>query len=211
MMMPAQDCLQYLTASTGTIASFNWDTSVTTVSADTHIHLSSQQYDICIRRARSYCSVCYSPQIISTTTGTASSYGVSASSLGPAQTGALGSYCTGITTLSATNTATVGQGDYLEIANLQPSIGSTGTVGPTSGVCGALFTAGSNPQTTHATACSFSIPFKVGVHFDADENIGVAATAASPNFDHLENDPAATTGAGYGYSGFYLAYWQNSC
>ena len=75
MMSPEQDCLQFLTASTGTIASFNWDTSSTTTSI-TQYHLSSQQYDICIRRARSYCSVCYSPQIISTTTGTASSYGV---------------------------------------------------------------------------------------------------------------------------------------
>ena len=76
MMMPAQDCLQYLTASTGTIASFNWDTSVTTVSADTHIHLSSQQYDICIRRTRNYCSVCYSPQIYSSIAGTGGSFGV---------------------------------------------------------------------------------------------------------------------------------------
>ena len=78
LMAPTQDCLQFLTAATGTIASFNWDTSATTV-ATTQYHLSSQQYDICIRRARSYCSVCYSPQIISTTTGTASSYGVSMS------------------------------------------------------------------------------------------------------------------------------------
>ena len=62
-----------------------------------------------------------------------------------------------------------------------------------------------------ATACSFSVPFKVGVHFDADENIGAPGTAASPNFDHTENDPAATTGAGFGTAGFWLAYWQNSC
>ena len=52
---------------------------------------------------------------------------------------------------------------------------------------------------------------QVGVHFDADENIGAPATAASPNFVYTENDPAATTGAGLGYAGFYLAYWQNSC
>ena len=147
LMSPGQDCLQYLTATTGTIASFNWDTSTTTV-ATTQYHLSSQQYDICIRRARSYCSVCYSPQIISTTTGTASSYGVGASSLGPAQTGALGSYCTGLTTLSATATSTAGQGDWLEIASLQPSIGSSGTVGSSTRICGALFNAAS-PVTVH--------------------------------------------------------------
>merc|ERR1719445_1920577 len=55
MMMPANDCLQYHTASTGTIATFNWDTSTTTVASSQH-HLSSQYYDICIRRTRSYCS-----------------------------------------------------------------------------------------------------------------------------------------------------------
>merc|ERR1719510_2647707 len=73
MMAPEQDCLQYLTASSGTIASFNWDTSASSV-ASSQTHLSSQYYDICIRRARSYCSVCFSPEISSTTA--ASSFGV---------------------------------------------------------------------------------------------------------------------------------------
>ena len=45
---PGQDCLQYLTASTGDIASFNWDTSSTSVSSSQY-HLSDQYYDICIR------------------------------------------------------------------------------------------------------------------------------------------------------------------
>ena len=86
---------------------------------------------------------------------------VGASSLGPAQTGAIGSHCAGITTLNAINTNTVGAGDYLEIVSLQPSIGTTGTIGPTSRVCGALFNAAASPQTTHATACSWAVPFKV--------------------------------------------------
>ena len=30
-------------------------------------------------------------------------------------------------------------------------------------ICGALFNAGANPQTTHATACTFAAPFKVMV------------------------------------------------
>ena len=65
-------------------------------------------------------------------------------------------------------------------------------------------------QTAHATACSWSVPFKVGVHFDADDAIGAPGDLAT-NFDKFENDAAATGGAGYGWSGFYLAYWQNSC
>ena len=51
----------------GTMASFNWDTTSTTIAAS-QTHLSHQYYDICIRRARGYCSICYSPYIASTTT-----------------------------------------------------------------------------------------------------------------------------------------------
>ena len=64
-------------------------------------------------------------------------------------------------------------------------------------------------QTAHVTACSWSVPFKVGVHFDADDAIGAPPTA--PQLDDVENDATATTGAGLGYSGFYFDYWQNSC
>ena len=171
-------------------------------------HLSSQYYDICIRRARSYCSVCYSPQISSTTTGTAASFGVSAGSVAATQTNAIGSICTGVTTLSTTIGSNVGLGDYLDIVALQPSTGTTGTLNENR-FCGVLFNAAAAPQTTHATACSWAVPFKVGVHFDGDDAIGAPPTAA--NRDDVENDPASTTGAGLGYSGFYLAYWQNSC
>ena len=90
----------------GTIASFNWDTTATTIAAS-QTHLSDQYYDICIRRARGYCSVCYSPYITSTTTQ--SSYGVGGSSKEPAQTAAVGSVCTGITTFSSTADKQVGQ------------------------------------------------------------------------------------------------------
>ena len=75
----------------GTIASFNWDTSASSI-ATSQTHLSNQYYDICIRRTRSYCSVCYSPVITSTTIQ--SSYGLGASSLDPAQTSAAGSHVT---------------------------------------------------------------------------------------------------------------------
>merc|ERR1719510_2516971 len=206
LMAPEHDCLQYHTASSGTIASFNWDTSSCSVSSSQY-HLSSQYYDICIRRARSYCSVCYSPQISSTTTGTAASFGVSAGSVAATQTSAVGSTCTGVTTLSTTIGSNVGLGYYLDIVALQPGTGSTGTL-VTNRVCGVLFGAAA-PATVHATACSWAVPFKVGVHFDNDDAIGAPPTAA--NRDDVENDPASTTGAGLGYSGFYLAYWQNSC
>jgi len=205
MMAPDQDCLQYHTSQTGTIASFNWDTSTTTV-ASTQLHLSSQNYNICIRRTRGQCSVCFAPEVHSTTTGTATSYGVGGSSAAPAQTAAVGATCTGISTQPGPGGAAFG--DYLEIANLQPTIGTSGTTTVGTRICGALFNA--IATITHATACSFAIPFKVGVHFDEEESIH-ASPFATPNFNKAENDPAATSGAGYGYSGFWLAYWQNAC
>merc|ERR1712117_414167 len=49
LMAPEQDCLQYHTAASGTIASFNYDTSSSSISTSQY-HLSHQYYDICIRR-----------------------------------------------------------------------------------------------------------------------------------------------------------------
>ena len=54
-----------------------WYTISSSVSTSQY-HLSDQYYDICIRRASGKCSICFSPYIISTTTGTASSFGLSA-------------------------------------------------------------------------------------------------------------------------------------
>merc|ERR1712117_1005303 len=205
MMMPVNNCLQYHTAMTGTIASFNWDTRATALAA-AQVHLSSQYYDICIRRERSYCSVCYDTAFHSTTA--ASSYGVGQSSDGDNQKQAAGKECTGITT----QPATLGLGDYLEIANMQIAAGTAGTVNANYRICGAIFSADPATIATTATVCSFNTPFKIGVHFDEDESIAAYPDfAKAPNLNKAENDPTATGGAGFGYSGFYLNYWQNSC
>ena len=198
---------------TGTIASFNWDTSTTAVAA-TQYHLSSQYYDICIRRARKYCSICYSPQSgFPAIAGAAASYGVSAGSVDATQTSAIGSDCTGVNVLNpaaAPGTATdnVGKGDYLDIVALQASTGTKGALN-TNRICGVLFNAAA-AQTTHTTACSWAVPFKVGVHFDDADSIVPAADAATAMASG-ENDVQAVSAAGLGYSGFHLAYWQNSC
>ena len=205
LMAPEENCLQYHTARYGTFASFNWDTSASSV-ATSQVHLSDQQYNICIRRARSYCSICFSPVIASTTA--ASSYGLSSGgNTGPAPKSALGSYCSGTTTLSSTAANQAGDGDYLEIVSLQPGTGTSGTV-TTSRICGSIFNGNPTTQTAQATACSFAQPFKIGVKMDSDE--AVIDSAANPNLDKPENAPTVS-GSGYGYSGFNLIYWQNSC
>jgi len=205
MMAPDQDCLQWHTSQTGTIATFNWDTSTTTVAA-TQLHLSTQNYNICIRRTRGQCSVCFTPEVINTIAGIASSYGVGGSSLGPAQTSAVGATCTGITTQPGPSGA--GFGDYLEITNLQAATGTAGTTNANNRICGAIFNVAAS--IAQNTACSFVLPFKIGVHFDEEESIHASPFAAN-NLNKAENDPAATSGAGYGYSGFWLTYWQNAC
>jgi len=209
-MAPELDCLQYHTADIGTIASYNYDLSATTAVSTSQTHLSSQYYDICFRRQRGYCSICFSPQITGTAATAAGSFGLSASSDGPAQKGAVGTQCSGITASSAIAANAIGDGDYIEIVNLQPSIGTTGTVSNIGRVCGSWFNT-ADAQTAHITACSWSTPFKVGVHFDEDDSIGATADVASPNLGGFENDVITTPGSGRGFQGFYLAYWMNKC
>ena len=203
----------------GTIASFNFDTTASGTVAATQYHLSNQYYDICIRRARGYCSLCFSPEITSTTTTNSASFGISAGSVAAIQTAASGSHCTGVTTISSTAASNVGYGDYLEIVRLQDGTGSSTAAGATatiSRICGAFWDATvASDQVSHATACTYATPFKVGVHFDNDEAIAAPPVgAASPlaDIDHCENCPTTIVGnSGRGYQGFYLAYWQNTC
>ena len=191
--------------------------------ANKQTHLSSQYYDICIRRARGHCSVCYDPVIPGTGDTEAGSFGISAGSAAPAQTSAVGAKCTGITDLTvvtATSATTAllrlatfqGRGDYLEITNLQEATGTATTINPTvSRICGTFWNAkAASDQTTHATACTFSYPFLVGVHFDDDEGFAKDDDAAA-SLDKVENGKVGETGSGRGFQGFYINYWQNSC
>ena len=184
-------------------------------------HLSSQYYDICIRRARGHCSVCYDPVIPGTGTTEAASFGISGGSAAAAQQSAVGAKCTGITDLTVIATATGaaaqlanfrGYGDYLEITNLQEAAGTDTIINPiVSRICGTFWNAKqASDQKTHATACTFSYPFLVGVHFDDDEAFAKTADAAA-TLNRVENGKVGEAGSGRGFQGFYINYWQNSC
>lgn len=201
MSAPDLDCLQWFTGQVGEFASFNWNTASTAVSS-TQTHLSSQQYDICFRRERGYCSICFSTKISSTSNGVASSFGVSAGTTAPTPTLAADSACTGASQY----------GDFIEVVNLQKAPGSSNTLGPddnvNSRICGGFFNIG--PQTGTAiqsTLCSYVCPFKWSVYFNADEVITTSATTLTSQ----DNNPAAIAGGGLGTSGFYMSYWQNAC
>ena len=88
-------------------------------------HLSDQYYDICIRRARGYCSLCFSPEITGAAAIEATSFGVSAGNPNTenSMTSAVGSLCTGVNSILAAettdNAATRGLGDYLGTQSMQ--------------------------------------------------------------------------------------------
>ena len=93
----------------------------------------------------------------------------------------------------------------MEIPNFQAAIGTDGALGATR-ICGAFFNSATG-NAAHQTLCSFATPFRVGVRFDADETTGDNGDAA---YDHIENE-LSTAGSGFGYTGFWLDYWQNTC
>jgi len=218
LMAPEENCLQYHTATTGNFATFNWDTSKTTnlrTELTTQFHLADQYYSICIRRSRGYCSVCYSPQILHAGAAiTATSFGVGAASpAAPTISVNQGQGCTGVTTSNTIDASAVGLGDYITIENAQAGTGASTTFGVDK-ICGILFSAGAITLLAHATVCSYVTPFRVGVHFDSSEAIGVPTVLADgDNWSAIENAYKAptTTGEGIGTMGFWLAYWQVVC
>ena len=127
---------------------------------------------------------------------------------------AFGSDCLGITTINPAVANAAASGDYLEIVALQPGTGTATSIlnanNANSRICGAYFNAAAPPQTTHDTACSYAVPFRVGVHIDAFESFTNPVPTAA-DMDKFENNGITATGSGYGYSGFYLNYWQNAC
>ena len=151
-MAPHGNCLQYHTASSGTFASFAWDLSTygpgvasgTGITEYSQFHLANQHYDVCFRREQGKTSICYTPKILGSSSGSISSsasYGLGGSAKSSANlqetdgvrmwgsTGVVSaaivtgtSACQGFTQFSAIAVAIGGTkdtarttGDYLEI------------------------------------------------------------------------------------------------
>lgn len=211
LMAPELDCLQWHTATTGTTASFNWDTSATTSTATitpaATTHLSNQKYDICFRRARGFCAICFSPAIHSATAQT--SFGLGGSGAAAIQQATHDSLCTGVTAVTGAEPGGLAFGDWLNIQNMQNGPVTAPAAGP-SKICSTYFTATTTAGTVvHNTVCTFTTPFKIGVHFDDDESHFLAVTANMLTF--TENNNVYTAGSGAGWSGFYFDYWQQAC
>jgi len=193
-------CLQWHMAPEGKIRSFNFpdqaqvnDNGIAVM--DNVVHLSNQQYSVCVRKNAATNHICYTPCTLLTDAMIAnanmqSSFGVSIAPTANANSG-VGSACTT---------------DYVEIIGGQTKanaiVGLTVllSTGLNSRYCGRTLDQVNDQATDDGRAnanpvCTASLPFRVGVQFDADEN------TAAPAFNTDES-----FGRPGGIMGFALCY-----
>jgi len=179
-----EGCLQYYIGETATVTTFNWGGT-----ARTSTHLSNQNYDICVRRARGFCGICWTPstQGTSTAPATLGSFALSVSPDAAAKS-ALGATCTS---------------DYIVIPNGVAATVTSNNVNANgnSKFCGRYL----NPtatSTADVAVCSNVTPFTLSVFTDANE-----AFSTTTN-DATDNEAFATP---LGTMGFSLSFTQQAC
>jgi len=184
-------CLQYHTATSGTIGSFNFPLTATTVDSTSTdgsrtTHLANQDYEICFRRVSGKCAVCFAPSF-------SAAYGLGISGSATAAAALTGSSCT-------TDFIGIPNGNSATIAVIQGT--HPAVVVASSGLtryCGEIL-ALKTAATAAATVCTGAAPLRVRVYTDGYE---VVSTAGKHNTDE--------TKAPGGIVGFLLKYTQDTC
>ena len=204
----------------------------------TQFHLANQRYDICFRREQGKSSICYTPKIVggASPAPAAGSFGLGGSAWSPAtkqqhdgvamkaSAAAIvgNSACQGFTVFTTATAVIDGfaraTGDYLEIPQAYDSVdfaalstaiqATSGQQSKITRVCGAVFAVKTIAATVPATVCSKTTPFRVGVHTDGIEAMGVEANVIAATASAWDNWDVFVANEGFGYSGFYLEYFQ---
>jgi len=181
-------CLQWFTGTSGLVKSYGFDSTsfTTTTSSVSATHLQNQHYEVCFRREKGYCAICFTPY--SSTAG-ASTYGVS-----------------GFTTDNAIAKSakdTECTQDYLVIPQGNTAAISITTTPTASSArfCGRYLNPTTNTN-SHVSVCSRIYPFTLGVYFNDNEE----CNAASGEADLCETDTIPG-----GITGFALNFVQQSC
>jgi len=196
-------CLQYYTATANNIQNFGFPTTGDVTASVTH--LSNQHYDICIRRASSFCYICYSPTInvagidVGTPVIAQISFGVSIGGIAAMPSSLISNTCTA---------------DWIEVPGADTAaIAAISVAAITNGgrLCGrALSSVGASTTNlatiVTGTVCARHLPFRVGVDFDSNERDAYTAIAAADMSNILE-----ANGSPGGIIGFKLTYYQISC
>jgi len=177
-------CLQYFSESSGCFRNFGMPSGTATLTASAATHLSSQNYEICIRRASGQCRICYwVTNAGSGTDGTnQGSFGLSVSPNGSAGQASTGSNCAA---------------DYIEIPG---GFVASATIATQNRYCGRFL--GTQAATASTTICSTSTPFTVNVNLDADEVLNTAGITDA-TMDEAEVGPG-------GIVGFRMCYAQDT-
>jgi len=183
-----EGCLQYLTASSGSFSTYNYNSG-------NGPHLANQDYCYCIRAERTACTICYS----------ALSPGLG---IGRGGTQLLDTWCgyeAGVSIGGATADTDWSSFDHVVIPNSQcPVTTAAGTAIPSvDRYCGTTFSCAvapvSNPTTAASnTVCTSTKPFQFCVKTNGQENYNADAGAT--------NDENTAGGS----KGFQMSYFQSS-
>merc|ERR1712156_184892 len=184
-------CLQYYTSTASTIQNFGFPTSATTVTSGV-THLSNQKYDICIRRAKSYCYICYSTWKAGTAVIAQGSFGLSISPSTASQSS--------INTSCTSDYIAIPYGNSAAIAAITaPATEATFA----NSYCGR-FLHYTSAKTAGVTVCSRRSPFTVGVNTDSNEVTSTSIADAKASTRETSEYPG-------GITGFKLIYFQVAC
>jgi len=177
-------CLQYHTDAKGYFTSFNFPAQSSLGASTTH--LANQKYNICIRRASGMCQICYfavDPAAADTVTDPGT-FGISATKMGE----------TSSQSQDDTNCAM----DYLVIPNASnTTLLGKAAAGNNQRFCGRFLNT-MDKQTAHATICTQTTPFVVGVVFD-DSELNLNDAADMPDMNEIQLVPSGALGFGLNY------------
>jgi len=188
------NCLQYYTATAGTIQNFGWPSTATTVTSAV-THLSNQRYDICIRRGSGYCYICYSPTISGTAVIAQISFGLSVGTIDATAGANQDTDCTAdFLVIPYGNTAAIAA--ITTPATQDPAVRHHR-------YCGR-YLASIDDTIASATICTRRAPFTIGVNLDSNEATGADAA------DEMAADNEASEIPG-GITGFKLTFFQVAC
>jgi len=199
------ECLQYFTSLTGTVSSFNFPTNIQTVPATT-THLSSQNYNICFRRATGRCGICFVPAVTIIIAAnndaiTQTSFGLGKSSNAAAANSLAEAKC-------HTDFLVIPGGMDFVTANTNGMANTQ--IDGLERYCGRVFTSNAASSGVAATrsVCSTRTPFRVffrtdGNELEFDTQMAVAAQAAMQTA--ITNEEIAFPG---GIIGFSLDFTQ---
>jgi len=195
-------CLQFFTGATGTVNTFNW------IAVATSTHLANQDYDVCIRRMKDLCTICWSPITVGANTPVRGSFGLSNGGVAADAVAMAGQ---AISCVADTAAATTDSNDYIIIPNgeVAAAAATAGTAVVVQGVdkyCGRYLN--TDALLLDATVCSRVTPFKLSVFTDGSEAVGSTAAVAMAKANEASAGALLTP---TGTMGFSLGFAQVAC